>query len=107
THARHGSRRAAPTSPHTTAPRRTSNGKHPMPTPSGSPTVSDPGSREPRAPVTTQPATPPPPPTITSESPPPAVEAPTVPELPKLPELPVKLPVKVPSIPGLLLPGVK
>jgi putative nucleotidyltransferase with HDIG domain len=103
--ARHGSRRAVPTSPHTIAPRRTSSGKHSTPAPGSSPTLSDPGSREPTVPVTTQPATPPPPPTTTTpETPPPAAEAPTLPELPKLPELPAKLQVKAPSIPGLPLP---
>jgi HD-GYP domain-containing protein (c-di-GMP phosphodiesterase class II) len=108
THARHGSRGAVPTSPHTTAPRRISSGKHSTPTPSSSPTVSDPGSREPTAPTTTSPATPspatPPPPATTPEAPPPVVELPTLPELP---ELPVNLPVKVPSIADVTLLGSK
>jgi HD-GYP domain-containing protein (c-di-GMP phosphodiesterase class II) len=98
THAHHGNRGALPTSPGGAAPRRTSSGKHPS-------TPSRGGSSEPTAPVTTQPATPPPPPptktTTTPETPPPAVEVPT------LPEPPVSLPVKVPSVPGVPLPGVK
>lgn len=87
-HENHGGVRSAP---RTTAPKRTT-------TP-----IAQPAPHEPE----TSPAAKPPPVsqppeiTTTTETPPPAVEAPAI------PEPPVSLPVKVPSVPGVPLPGAK
>jgi hypothetical protein len=94
-HVHHENRAGVPKSPRTTSSEHLTSSK-PTTHTTGA------GSPEPVAspPTKTQPATPPPE-TSTTETPPPAVEVPT------LPELPVSLPVKVPSVPGVPLPGTK
>ncbi len=104
-HIRHGNRGRAPVSPRVTAPKQTTNSKPKTTTGTGSsepapsaPTTSPPATGS--SPATPPPATPPP--TTTPSTPPPPVV-----EIPALPKLPVSLPVKVPSLPGIQLPGIK
>ncbi len=97
----HRSRRAVPTSPGTTAPKRRTTGQPNTPTSGARTSPPEPAAG---APTTSSPATTPaatPPPTTTSpETPLPATEAPA------LPELPVSVPVPLPSVPGLPLPSL-
>jgi putative nucleotidyltransferase with HDIG domain len=94
-HVHHENRAGVPRSPRTTSSEHLTSSK---------PTTHTTGAGSPEPdttpPTKTQPATPPPE-TTTTETPPSAVE------VPPLPELPVKLPVKVPSVPGVPLPGAK
>lgn len=90
-HAHHEHHGGVRTSPRTTAPKRTTTPiTHPVPHESAT-----------SPPAQTPPVSQPPEVTTTTETPPPAVEVPT------LPEPPVNLPVEVPSVPGVPLPGVK